>query len=212
MSNRSNYSGPTPVIETARLRMRAHRVEDLDICAAMWADPEVVRYIGARPYLREEVWARLLRYAGHWALLRYGTGPLRKRRPERLPASWDSRTSNGTWNRPSAGCRSWAMRSPHERTAWAMRRKLLARPSPRVMRSSFRAGPPVSSIPTILCRFEWPKNAGTGSSSARRIRASPRSCWCWKDLSWSNLSGPRFVGAGAPARLGRAAPRAKSAS
>jgi RimJ/RimL family protein N-acetyltransferase len=72
MPNHSTYSGPTPVIETARLRMRAHRVEDLADCAAMWADPEVVRYIGGRPYSREEVWARLLRYAGHWALLNFG--------------------------------------------------------------------------------------------------------------------------------------------
>ena len=67
-----NQTGATPVIETARLRMRAHRVEDLADCAAMWADPEVVRHLGGRPYSREEVWARLLRYAGHWSLLRYG--------------------------------------------------------------------------------------------------------------------------------------------
>ena len=72
MPSPSNYEGPTPVIETARLRMRAHRVEDLDDCAAMWADPEAVRHIGGRPFSREEVWARLLRYAGHWALLRFG--------------------------------------------------------------------------------------------------------------------------------------------
>jgi RimJ/RimL family protein N-acetyltransferase len=47
-------------------------VEDLADCAAMWAEPEVVRYIGGRPFTREEVWARLLRYAGHWSLLHYG--------------------------------------------------------------------------------------------------------------------------------------------
>ena len=68
----SSYFGPTPVIETARLRMRGHRAEDLAECSAMWADPEVVRYIGGRPYSQEEAWARLLRYAGHWALLNYG--------------------------------------------------------------------------------------------------------------------------------------------
>ena len=38
----------------------------------MWADPEVTRYIGGRPFGVEEVWTRLLRYAGHWALLGYG--------------------------------------------------------------------------------------------------------------------------------------------
>jgi len=72
MSSCSDSSGGAPVIETARLRLRAHRVEDLADCAAMWAEPEVVRYIGGRPFTREEVWARLLRYAGHWSLLHYG--------------------------------------------------------------------------------------------------------------------------------------------
>ena len=38
----------------------------------MWSDPEVVRYIGGRPFTREEVWARLLRYVGHWQMLGYG--------------------------------------------------------------------------------------------------------------------------------------------
>jgi RimJ/RimL family protein N-acetyltransferase len=38
----------------------------------MWADPEVVRHIGGRPFSEEEVWHRLLRYAGHWAWFDYG--------------------------------------------------------------------------------------------------------------------------------------------
>lgn len=38
----------------------------------MWAEPEVTRFIGGRPSTRDEVWSRLLRYAGHWALLGYG--------------------------------------------------------------------------------------------------------------------------------------------
>jgi RimJ/RimL family protein N-acetyltransferase len=38
----------------------------------MWSDPEVVRYIGGRPFTREEVWSRLLRYVGHWTMLGYG--------------------------------------------------------------------------------------------------------------------------------------------
>src|ERR1035438_6884930 len=61
-----------PVIETERLRLRGHRLEDLDACAAMWADPVVTRHIGGRPFAREEVWARLLRYRGHWSYLGYG--------------------------------------------------------------------------------------------------------------------------------------------
>ncbi len=61
-----------PIIETARLRLRGHRIADFADCAAMWGDAEVVRYIGGRPFAADEVWARLLRYAGHWALLRFG--------------------------------------------------------------------------------------------------------------------------------------------
>jgi RimJ/RimL family protein N-acetyltransferase len=61
-----------PAIETERLKLRGHRLEDLDDCAAMWADPDVTRHIGGKPSSREEVWARLLRYVGHWSLLGFG--------------------------------------------------------------------------------------------------------------------------------------------
>ncbi len=61
-----------PRLETARLILRAHHASDLPACAAMWADPEVVRYISGRPSTREQTWARLLRYRGFWALLGYG--------------------------------------------------------------------------------------------------------------------------------------------
>jgi RimJ/RimL family protein N-acetyltransferase len=61
-----------PTIETARLRLRGHRADDFADCAAMWADPAVVRHISGRPSSAEESWARILRYAGLWALLGYG--------------------------------------------------------------------------------------------------------------------------------------------
>src|SRR5580765_4655318 len=61
-----------PVIETARLRLRAHCPGDFAACAAMWALPEVVRYIGGKPFTIEEVWARVLRYAGHWQWMGFG--------------------------------------------------------------------------------------------------------------------------------------------
>jgi len=61
-----------PVIDTARLRLRGHRPVDLDSCAAMWADPEVTRHIGGRSFSVEETWGKILRYAGHWALLGFG--------------------------------------------------------------------------------------------------------------------------------------------
>ena len=61
-----------PVIETERLILRAHRLEDFDALAAMWGDPIVARFIGGKPSTREESWARLLRYAGHWPLMGFG--------------------------------------------------------------------------------------------------------------------------------------------
>src|ERR1700754_4540064 len=61
-----------PVIETPRLRLRAHRPGDLDASFAMWSDPDVIRYIGGRVFSREEVWARLLRYSGMWTFMGHG--------------------------------------------------------------------------------------------------------------------------------------------
>jgi RimJ/RimL family protein N-acetyltransferase len=61
-----------PVIETERLTLRGHRLDDFTACAAMWADPIVTRHIGGKPFSEEESWSRLLRYAGHWALLGFG--------------------------------------------------------------------------------------------------------------------------------------------
>lgn len=72
MSGVGDLAGAVPVVETARLTLRGHRPEDLGACAAMWADPEVTRHISGRPFSREEVWAKLLRYAGHWAWLGFG--------------------------------------------------------------------------------------------------------------------------------------------
>lgn len=59
-------------IETPRLRLRQHGVNDFDDMAAMWADPIVVKHITGTPSTREQSWARLLRYAGHWSTLNYG--------------------------------------------------------------------------------------------------------------------------------------------
>ena len=61
-----------PVIETERLILRGHRLDDFEALAAMWGDAAVARFIGGKPSTREESWARLLRYAGHWQLLGFG--------------------------------------------------------------------------------------------------------------------------------------------
>jgi RimJ/RimL family protein N-acetyltransferase len=61
-----------PVLESGRLILRAHKLEDFEALSAMWADPLVTRHIGGRPFTEEESWARLLRYAGHWHLFQFG--------------------------------------------------------------------------------------------------------------------------------------------
>jgi RimJ/RimL family protein N-acetyltransferase len=61
-----------PILETERLRLRGHRPNDFADCTALWGDPEVTRFIGGKPLTSEEVWARMLRYAGHWNWMKYG--------------------------------------------------------------------------------------------------------------------------------------------
>jgi RimJ/RimL family protein N-acetyltransferase len=73
-----------PVLETARLTLRGHTAADLDEALALWSDPQVVRYIGGKASTREEVWARLLRYIGHWAVAGYGMWHIRERASDRF--------------------------------------------------------------------------------------------------------------------------------
>lgn len=67
-----------PTLETRRLCLRVHSVSDFEDCAAMWSDPQVMRYLSGRPFTREESWARLLRYVGHWQLLGFGFWAVRE--------------------------------------------------------------------------------------------------------------------------------------
>ena len=62
----------TNQLETARLILRLPRREDIDVFAALWADPETLKDLPNEPLTRVECWPRLLRIAGSWALLGYG--------------------------------------------------------------------------------------------------------------------------------------------
>ncbi|MGF9758204.1 GNAT family N-acetyltransferase [Microvirga sp. 0TCS3.31] len=73
-----------PVIETDRLILRGHRTDDFADCLALWTDPEVTRFIGGRPSTQEEVWSRLLRYVGHWALLGFGYWVISEKEADRF--------------------------------------------------------------------------------------------------------------------------------
>jgi len=61
-----------PVLETARLRLRAHALADLDALAAIWADPRTTRFIGNQTRSRQDIWKQIQRTLGGWALLGYG--------------------------------------------------------------------------------------------------------------------------------------------
>ncbi|THF66757.1 GNAT family N-acetyltransferase [Deinococcus sp. Arct2-2] len=61
-----------PVLHTERLLLRGHQEQDLDDCAALWSHPEVTRYTTGTPLARQDVWTRLLRHSGHWALFGFG--------------------------------------------------------------------------------------------------------------------------------------------
>ncbi|ATE64777.1 GNAT family N-acetyltransferase [Rhizorhabdus dicambivorans] len=61
-----------PVLETPRLILRPHRLEDYEDCCFLTTDPEAVRMIFQKPMTREETWHRMLRFVGHWTLLGYG--------------------------------------------------------------------------------------------------------------------------------------------
>jgi RimJ/RimL family protein N-acetyltransferase len=62
-----------PVLETPRLILRAHRLEDFEACLNIYTDPEVTRFIGhGKPMVREDIWRRHYAHLGHWAMLGFG--------------------------------------------------------------------------------------------------------------------------------------------
>lgn len=62
----------TPVLETARLRLREYRLEDFAHVYAMWTDPEVTKHFEKGSFTEESVWTKFLRKVGHWQVLGFG--------------------------------------------------------------------------------------------------------------------------------------------
>lgn len=76
--------GFVPRLVTARLLLRGFTEADLDAYAAMQADTEVMRHLGAgpgagKPRTREESWTGMAVLMGQWALKGYGTFALEER-------------------------------------------------------------------------------------------------------------------------------------
>ena len=62
-----------PTVRTERLLLRAFRDDDLDAFAAMCADPDVMRYIGAGDTVdRNAAWRTMAGFNGHWSLRGFG--------------------------------------------------------------------------------------------------------------------------------------------
>ncbi|QNA85305.1 GNAT family N-acetyltransferase [Sphingomonas sp. So64.6b] len=59
------------ILGTPRLILRRPIEADFADMFALWSDAQVLRFIGP-PGNRQDVWARLLRYIGHWSLFGYG--------------------------------------------------------------------------------------------------------------------------------------------
>jgi RimJ/RimL family protein N-acetyltransferase len=58
-----------PTLETARLRLRGFRPNDIDAYAALRADPEVLKYLGGDgPWDRGRAWRHMAFLMGHWQL------------------------------------------------------------------------------------------------------------------------------------------------
>jgi RimJ/RimL family protein N-acetyltransferase len=123
---------PVPVLESPRLILRGHRADDLCDSLTLWSDAEVVRHIFGTPQGREEVWARVLRYIGHWAVAGYGFWHVRERATDRfvgevgiaefqrdLPVSFDGAPEAGWALVPSAQGKGYATEAMNAVLAWS---------------------------------------------------------------------------------------------
>jgi RimJ/RimL family protein N-acetyltransferase len=71
-------------LETERLRLRQLRQTDLDEYADICADPEVMRFLGGKPFTRAESWRHIATMLGHWQLRGYGMFALEEQSSGRL--------------------------------------------------------------------------------------------------------------------------------
>lgn len=61
-----------PILTTDRLRIEPLAMRHWEDYAAMWADPEMTRFISGEPRSRDVSWSKFAASAGLWPLLGYG--------------------------------------------------------------------------------------------------------------------------------------------
>lgn len=72
------------VLETGRLLLRPWSESDLDAYAAICAEPEVMRFLGGRPFSRMEAWRHMAFLIGHWSLRGFGHWAVEEKASGRL--------------------------------------------------------------------------------------------------------------------------------
>ncbi len=100
-----------PRLETERLILRGHTAEDFEPMAAFLADPEVARFIAARPLTREMAWRSLATNIGHWYLRGFGPWAVERKSDGALlgrvgmlqPEGWPGLEIGWTLGRPYWG-------------------------------------------------------------------------------------------------------------
>ena len=120
-----------PILETERLILRGHRRDDFPDYARMWADPDVTRFIGGKPFTEEEAWARFMRAFGHWALVGFGSWSVQERasgarvgdvgfldvRREIVPSMHDIPEMGWSFDKPAQG-KGYATEAVRAALAW----------------------------------------------------------------------------------------------
>ncbi len=62
----------TRTLTTARLKLQPTAQSDFDDYARTMTEEAVMRFFGAQPMQRTDVWTRILAQIGHWAMFGYG--------------------------------------------------------------------------------------------------------------------------------------------
>lgn len=68
-----------PTLRTERLVLRAPRLSDYEAYAAMWSEPEVLRFTQRVAPAPEMMWTRFVRAAGFWPILGFGVFTVEER-------------------------------------------------------------------------------------------------------------------------------------
>ena len=98
-------------LETERLILRQWREADFEPYAEICADPEVMRYLGGKPFTRLEAWRHLAYLIGHWQLRGYGHWAVEERSSGKMigrlgffnPEGWPGFEIGWTLSRESWG-------------------------------------------------------------------------------------------------------------